>query len=325
LSGTPAVRESHFFTFSQSDVDKGFLELEFPPKLVGYRVVYTNGSVTQTSFLIQSDLKTNGDNARYNSGGALITGDFKKEVALGNIPNYLGGSKFGLVQDLDGADAESTVWALANDTEVNKVVRKTFPTASGTLYMCSTSASDTAKEITLQYHDANNIKQSVSVDLNGQTSVDCGVTALDCNVAFITEPDGALVGDIFITLTDNFSAGGVPNTLSDTIAFIPQAAGRTQQATMRVPADTNLLLETMYITCARASGSDGSAVVYLRHKPAGKAWYVLRPYVITNQNIIDRKEDLTFGEGDFIEITVDDISDADTTINVVFDYELVQI
>jgi hypothetical protein len=326
VQGTPSplIVEEFFYTFSQKDIDRGYLELDFPTKMDGFRFIYTNGSVAQSSFIIEADLRTNATPNRYSTGGALIVGDFKKEVALGNVPNYTGSSKFGLVTTTDAADPERTVWAMANDDAINVLDRKTFPTATGTLHMASTNSGDTAKEITIVYCDANNIKRVVTGNLNGQTPVSLGVTAIDANTAFITEPNGSLLGDVYISLNSSYTSG-VPTTLSDTICFIPQADGRSQQATFRVPNNTRMLLETVYITITRASGSPGSALIKLKHKPNGKAEYTLRPYSCTTSNIIDRKEDLVFEQGDLIEFTVANVSDTDTDVNVVFDYELLEI
>ena len=325
LSGTPTIRENIHYTFTDKDVIRGFLDIFLPPRMVGFRIEYENGSTPQTSFLLQCDLKINGNPERFNTGGALIISDFSTEVALGNVPNHIGDTKYGVVRNLDAADTDSTIWSMADDDGVSQLARKTFPSVSSTLYMASSSGSDTAKEITIIYNDANNVLREVSVDLNGQTSVDTGVTALDVNVAYISEPDGSLSGDVFFTLTDNFSAGGIPNTLSDTIAHISASNGRTQQATIRVPANSQLVIENIYIALTRASGSASSATVNLNYKPAGKAWFVLRPFICTTNNIIDKKESLVFGAGDFIEFSTDVVSDTDTSLSAIFKYEIVKL
>lgn len=53
------VQQSNAFTFSDEDIFVGFKNVIVPPKLVGARIKYTNGSVGQSSFILQVDLKTN--------------------------------------------------------------------------------------------------------------------------------------------------------------------------------------------------------------------------------------------------------------------------
>jgi hypothetical protein len=317
------IQEEHFYSFKQIDVDRGYLEIEFPPRMVGFRIEYTNGAVGQSNFLLQSDLKVNGDNQRYNSGGALIIGDFKSEIALGNVPNHQADAKYGSVTALDAADPLTTIWSAANDAGVNPLSRKTFPTATGILHMASTSASDTAKEITIVYSDANNFLRTISANLNGQTPVSLAVTALDANTAYISGDDQTLVGDVFITLNANFTLG-VPNTLSDTICYIESSDGRSSQATIRVPADSRMTITNSYVAISRLNGSSTSARVDLRVKPLGGSWYVLRPYMTTSSLLIDTKEAIVLEAGTVAEFVIDSVSDADTNCVAIFDYEIVE-
>lgn len=60
LTGTPTVQSSEEYTLSEIDVELGFKNIFVSPKLVGFRMKYTNGTTTQTNFLLQTDLKTNG-------------------------------------------------------------------------------------------------------------------------------------------------------------------------------------------------------------------------------------------------------------------------
>jgi hypothetical protein len=319
-----AVQEEHFYTFGAEDIERGYLELEFPPKMVGFQIKYTNGATAQTNFLLQTDLKVNGDNQRYNSGGAVIIADSRVEMALGNVPNHFADSKYGTVSALDGADPSTTVWSLGDDTGVNVLSKKTFPTATGTLHMASTSASDTSKEITIVYNDANNTLQTISADLNGQTPVSLGVTALDANVAYISGADQALVGNVFISLNSSYTAG-VPTTLSDSICFIKASDGRSAQATLRVPSNSKMIITNTYVAISRLNGSATSVRVDMKVKPSGGSWYVLRPYITTSSLLIDTKENIVLDEGCLIEFCIDEISDGDTNCVVIFDYEINQV
>ena len=57
---TQTVRSSENFTLTTSDVNNGFKNINLQPKMVGFRVRYTNGGTVQSDFLLQTDLKTNG-------------------------------------------------------------------------------------------------------------------------------------------------------------------------------------------------------------------------------------------------------------------------
>ena len=78
LSGTPTVQASEEFSFGANELANGFDSLFVYPKLVGFRIKYTNGAIAQTNFLLQVDLKTNGDVV--NQLDATITG--KEDATL---------------------------------------------------------------------------------------------------------------------------------------------------------------------------------------------------------------------------------------------------
>lgn len=100
LSGTPTVRFTESFSLTVVDIANGGMNIFLQPKMVGFRVRYTNGVTNQTgSFLLQTDLKTNGilasalDTHLTGKEGATITrsvitaeqpsGDFKNDPANG--------------------------------------------------------------------------------------------------------------------------------------------------------------------------------------------------------------------------------------------------
>lgn len=60
LSGTPIARFQEVYDYGTSEVDAGFENIFIQPQMVGFRIKYTNNGVTQSSFLLQTDLKTNG-------------------------------------------------------------------------------------------------------------------------------------------------------------------------------------------------------------------------------------------------------------------------
>jgi len=315
------VRETKKYTYKDFAVDRGFMNIFIQPKMVGFRVKYTNGSTGQAAFLLQADLKNNGDAASYNNGDALIVGDFKTEVALGNVPNYDIDNKFGFLQLSDIGDVR-TVWSFGDDTLVPRLDRKVFPSSAAALYIVSDSASDTSKQVTVTYHDASNVQQTTEVTLNGQTGVQVAASAIDCDIAYLSGDDQTLIGNVYI-MQGNDITSGVPNDETDVVAFIRIGFGRTQQATIRVPANTKMVVSNVYIAATRANGSSGSARVNLRLKPSGESWYILRPYLVTTTQAINKVEQMTFNEGDCVEFYISNISDNDTSTNVFFEYQFI--
>ena len=147
LSGTPTAQASESYTFSTTDVAHGALNLFIAPKLVGFRLTYTNGAGAQSSNLIQCDLKVNGTTNTFNSGGGLLVADFATEVALDHVNNYSHGEMVGIVNLQDNADGEATIWNAADDDYANKIARKTFKSTAVQMWIASDSASDTTKDI----------------------------------------------------------------------------------------------------------------------------------------------------------------------------------
>jgi hypothetical protein len=212
---------------------------------------------------------------------------------------------------------------MGDDDTVNVLPRKTFLDTAVPFYMASSSSSDTAKEITIKVSDANNIEKVVTATLTGQTPVLIG-TFLDCNTAYISGDDQTLVGDVFIAGSPSFT-NGIPTTLSTTQAYIKATYGRTQQACVRVPANSKMIISSLYVRISRSNGSPSSAVVRLRVKLNGKSWFTLRPYLITTSSDINKTEQIVLGAGDLVEFTIDDVSDNDTSCNVEFEYQIVKI
>lgn len=319
-AGTPIVRQTLNYSFTQFDVDRGYLELDFVPKLDGFRVSFTNGSTDQSNFFLQSDLRVNKDNNKYTTGGALIVGDFKTEVALGLVPNNFLGTKFGTVSKIDTADADVTVWALADDTRSPRVDRKTFSTTADTIYISSSSASDNEIKITTIVNDSNNDLKQYETIISGQTPVSIGVSGLDCNTAFVSGNDQTLAGDVYITLGSDHTSG-IPNDLTKVLAFIPQAAQRTQQATFRVPTGTKMIIDNIHCNIAVGTGN-ASAQLFLRVKPQNGSWYILRPYNLTTSSTIERNETIVLDEGTYVEFYMD-VSANDVDMTTIFRYQLI--
>jgi len=326
VQGSATVRAIETYTYSQDEVDRGFLSINFGTRLDGFRVIYTNNSVAQTSFFLQCDLRTNTIPFRTSNIGAIVTTDFQVEVALGHIPGYSNGTKFGSIRLIDAADAQPlTIWRLADDGRTPlRVERKTFATVASNAWVASNNALDAGKQITVELNNSNNNFVTHTLTLNavdGRTPVDTGISALDCNVAYLSGDTQTLSGDVYVTNTNNFT-NGVPNLGSQVLAFIPQADARTQQSVYRVPSGYTMIIRNVYSTIT-AGTSNGSVQVTLRIKPDGGSWYVVRPYAITTAIALDRQEVITLSENSLVEFTVSDIGGNDTNTLAFFNYELI--
>jgi hypothetical protein len=290
---------------------------------------YIAPAIFSPALLTQSILK--GENAqggynsvRVNNGNALNVSNFRTEIALGNVDNYTTSTKFGGTEAIDAADPEITIWRLANDTlGANQVTRKKFQTSASTLYIASTSASDTSIDITVQYSDSSNLEQSTTVTLNGQTPVSLGVSGLDCNRMFVSSADDTLAGNVYLTNANDFSSG-VPNDDADILAYIIAGAQQTEQTTFRVPSDKTMIITRVYATISRANGSSGSANISLKIKPDGGSWLVKRKYYTTTEKDINLNDlSIVYQPGTFVEWTISNVSDNNTNVFVEYDYELI--
>jgi len=319
-AGVPLVRKTLNYTYEQKDIDRGYLEFTFPTELDGFRLLYTNNSDNQGSFFIQSDLRVNRSSDKYNTGGALVVGDFLTEVALGFVPNNSVSTKFGTISQIDTGDDPVTIWALADDTRTPRIDRKNFSSSADTIYVSSSDVGDTGITITTIINDSNNDLRTIETVISGQTPISIGSTGYDCNTAFVSGNDQTLAGDVYVTLGSDHT-NGIPNDLNKVLAFIPQQSQRTQQATFRVPRNTKMIIDRVHSSIG-AGGSQASAVVNLRVKPENGSWYILRPYNITTSFGIEREETIVLNAGTYVEFFID-VTGTNIDSTTFFRYQLI--
>ncbi len=109
-SPSPTIRATLELEFNQTHVNHGYAIFNIPPALDGFRLRYVNNSHDQTEFYMDATLKVNRDTTNYNEGGAQIVGDFLTEVALGVVPGYAVGTKFGRNPEIDTGTTPEDVW-----------------------------------------------------------------------------------------------------------------------------------------------------------------------------------------------------------------------
>lgn len=330
-AGVPTILASEHFSYTQNDVDRGFLELSFKPRLDGFRVSFTNNSVDQTSFFIQSDLRTNRQTGRFDNSGSLIVGSFEIEAALGNVPNHFVSTKFGSTKLIDAADVSptspATIWRLADDGRTPlRVARKTFQTSSDTLYISSNNAADTNIEITMVINNGSNNIRTVTATTNavdGRTPVNTGITALDCNTAYVSGNNQTLTGDVYVVSGANITpATGVPSDPTKVLAFIPQEDQRTQQSVFRVPFNAKMIIKRIYSTISAGTNS-ASATILLKVKSDSGSWLTIRPYLITTSIAADRVEGIVLEPNSLVECILSEVSGNNVNCLFNFDYELI--
>lgn len=294
-------------------------------RLANQQIEETNAAMPQTFSYLKAFVKESATsiNVRANKGEALLVSSFEAEVALGNITGYSSATKFGRVRNIDALDNAVDVWAFADDTASPRADTKTFPGAASTIYITSSSTSDTAVTVAVEYIDATGAGVTVTgVALNGQTPVSIGATGLDVNRLRV---DGATaaVGSIYATVGNDFTSGA-PNDVTDVLAVAPAGYQQSQLAHFTVPLGKTLLMDSILATVSRASGAAGSADLTLRIKEFGGVSRVRREYFPTTAVPIDNGiHNLTVPARGQIVWRVDDVSDGDTNVSVTWSYTLV--
>ena len=294
-------------------------------RLANQQIEEANAAMGQSFAYMKAFVKQTGRsiNIRANAGEALLTASFDTEVALGNITGYELNAKFGRVKNIDAADNAVDIWAFADDTASPRADTKTFPSAASTIYVTSSSASDTAVTVTVQYISSTGAAVTVTgVALNGQTPVSIGATGLDVNRMYV---DGATaaVGIIYATVGNDFTAG-VPNDVTDVLAVAPVGFQQSQLAHFTVPLAKTLVINDVLMTVSRASGSAGSADVTLRVKNFGGVSRIRREWFPTTSVPINSQVGgIVIPARSQIVWRVDDVSDADTNVSVIWGYQLV--
>ena len=243
------------------------------------------------------------------------------DLALGRTPGLTEDTKFGGVKLIDAMDNIVDVWRIADDNLVNRVDKKTFITSAQSLFIASDSVVDIDVDILVNYLDSDGVPRTVTPNLNGQTGVVIGVTALDCN-RLTVDNGNTNVGNIYLT-TENAFTGGVPDDLTKVLAFIVADKGQTLQALDTTPVGFRYHIKNILIYCSRASGATGSADVELQVRPNGKSWLTKRDFLVTtNSPIIKPEAGLVFDALTNIRARVIDVSDNDTNITFEWNYDL---
>lgn len=245
---------------------------------------------------------------------------------LGKFPGLKKEYAYGRVLLTDAGDPERTVWSFADDNLTPaRADRKTFPTVAANLYMASSDAADTSIQITIFTIDSSGneafITQSTDA-ADGRTPVLIGF-GLDINFVFISGTDSLNVGQLYFTNDPNFTLG-IPDTASSVLAHVPIGYGCSPQALIRVPNNKTLIMQSIVPTISRSGGNPGSAIFHINvRRPNGTFITTREWHLQTGMPPILPAHAMTFGPTSIVEVTVLDVSSADTNCGMELNFTLV--
>lgn len=246
---------------------------------------------------------------------------------LGNFPGLKKEYAYGRTLLADAGDAERTVWSFSDDNLTPiRLDRKVFPTSAANLYMSSSNAADTNIPVTMFTIDANGDEKFITQSTDatdGRTPVliDFG---LDINFVFISGTDTLNVGQLYFTNDPNFT-NGIPDNPSSVLAHVPIGYGCSPQALIRVPNKKTLIVQSIVPTLSRAGGNPGSAVFHINVRRPNGTFIVTREWHLqTGMPPVLPAHGMVFGPTSIVEVTVFDVSSADTNCGMEVNFTLVE-
>jgi len=320
--GSPVTRASQTFSFTEKDIERGFLRLNLEPLLDGIKVTYTNGATAQTSFFFEIALRVTSQPNNRNEAGALLVSDFKTEVALNNVPNYEVDTKFGRNPVINIASAPSDI------TSVGGVYAgHPLSYTPETVNVFSSSANDTSAGTGARTVRIYGLKTDLSenyeyedIILNGVTPVTSTNTWWRVNriVVLTAGTGGSNAGTITARAT---------TTTTYVFATIAIGLNQSTVCTYTVPYNKRMLIKKIQAGITRASGAAGSATISLRVRPKSGVYNAKRVYGLQTGAILNNEfgGGIVAEAGADIKVTVDAVSDNATIAQAEFEYILIEI
>lgn len=269
------------------------------------RVVFTNTSASnqtylrlQTTFGNKQDLNIPSDSTMsqdYDSLSVRPT-DFKYEAALGRRQGYTTWNKWAYNPDID--IGTETVWSTGGT--FTRIV------TARTLSIVSTSANDTsagtgARTIGITGVDANWNEQTVVVTLNGTTPVVTTETWLGVNriSVYSAGSGGTNAGVITATAT----------TEATIQSEIPVGLGTTQTGFFFVPQNHQVLMDWLYVSLYKASGTPPNITVkmFVTSDVSNAKYEVFRDWIdgsFENHAELNPSQPFVVGEKSLIEFQI---------------------
>lgn len=347
---TPLVKASQFFDYNNLDVDNGTSVIRTATALDGFRVRYINGNQSQSSFFLESSLRTtpagttrqslesNIDpatvaeigrsvivgrrpdgvyrNVQVTDTNALLVSDFRTEVVRGNVSGYTSYSKFGRNGTIDTGTTPEDVWG------------------NGGLYTGQPSHASGAQTIQIVSSADSDASGSVGAwgvfieGLNNQWQLDSEVLPLNGTSGTTSNKQWHRVFRSHI-IGENDNDGTVTirhsSTPANVFATIEAGLNQTAVAAFTVPSGFKGYMSGLRISMARSANGTGSANVSLRSRDIGGVYRTREYYTITNSVPAQPALDvpLSFEEMTDIIIRVENVSTSTTSVSANFDIILI--
>jgi hypothetical protein len=195
-------------------------------------------------------------NARVNSEGFLITGDFFLEIAEGHVAGHSIYRKFGRIASIQSA-TPADCWEFGVNAGAEEY---TFSTTDAIDSISSSDAGDTELvTIVMLDIDFNEFTQTVNLDGQNRVALTPG---LRFNRAF--NANGTLfVGNVYI-YENTAIVGGVPTDVTLVRGFISISGQQTLQAIYTVPAGQSAFLYELKTSLGGRKAGFASYEAYLR-------------------------------------------------------------
>lgn len=317
---TPTVRATQLYQYKQEDIDRGFLRLNLEPFLDGCRVRYTNGSLPQSSFFIDGELRISSQPNNRNKAGALVVADYTTEIALGNVQNFQIDTKFGRNPDIDSGPEDMWNGGSNYTGQPENYTPETVDVFSSSAN--DTSAGTGARTIRFFGLESPTSEEYTHEDitLNGTTAVTSTKTWWRINRAFVLTAGsgGENVGTITIE----------PTTSSSNV-FVQMLATFNQSTigAYTVPANKIMIIKRVRVAITRANGSAGSATITLRARETGGVYRALRVFEMQTGATTEFTSlgGIVLPEGTDIKYRIETVSDTNTVAEGSFEYILVNV
>jgi hypothetical protein len=256
-----------------------------------FRVVYTNGTVAQTTFRLQSICKTGdakdsshrikdeivGDddctlvkaaltgengtgewhNVKTTADGHLSVSDRSSGLAIaqGDVTGTTFIHKFGEAPDFDTGDGEVVIWDGANDGILGGgAMVYTYSSTNDIGLLSSSNAGDT-QNIEIQGLDGSGNLVTQTQTLNGQTDVDISLTGTDLKRVFrmINRSSTDIAGVVYLRTNGSAQAGGVPTVATTARAIINNGNNQTLMCVYTIPAGKTGYMRDFFFSTSGAS------------------------------------------------------------------------
>jgi len=257
-------------------------------------------------------------NVGSNVGGALLTGDFLTEVALGHISGYSVDVKFGRNSEVDTGSAPEDIWEGGG-------AYTGHPTGSPeTVEVFSNNANDTSAGTGARTIRISGLKSTSSTDyesedltMNGTSAVTSVNTWYRINRMLVLTAGSGGANAGLITCRHTTTTANV---------FAAMVAGYNQTTILAytVPSGKEVVMKRLRLAITRSNGSPGSATVSMRVRPSGGVYNAKRVMELQTGAAVSFTQEGgdMWAAGTDVKFTVEDVSDNDTVIDGAFEYVL---